>query len=72
LVGGVIGIILGILFSFIIYLVVNYLGYEWDFLISVSSILIAVFVSVVVGIVFGIYPARKASRVSPMEALHYE
>jgi putative ABC transport system permease protein len=72
LVGGVIGIILGILFSFIIYLVVNYLGYEWDFLISVSSILIVVFVSVVVGIVFGIYPARKASRISPMEALHYE
>ncbi len=72
LVGGLIGVFLGIIISFLIFIVVNYLGYDWDFLISISSIIIAVVISITVGIVFGIYPARKASRISPMEALHYE
>lgn len=72
LIGGFVGILLGILVSFLIFIIVSYLGYEWEFLISLTSIFIAVFVSVVVGIIFGIYPARKASKISPMEALHYE
>ena len=72
LVGGVVGIIFGVVISFLIFVVVNYLGYEWEFLISGLSIIVAVTISVLVGIIFGIYPARKASQISPMEALHYE
>lgn len=72
LVGGIVGIIFGIIISFIIFLVVNYLGYDWEFLISGLSILVAVTISVLVGTIFGIYPARKASQISPMEALRYE
>lgn len=70
--GGIIGIILGIIVSFIASVVMQSLGYVWPFLISWQSILIATSVSIFIGIIFGLYPARKASRISPMEALRYE
>ena len=72
LIGGVIGIIIGILISFLASVVINSLGYSWKFIISLSSIIIGTSISVLIGIIFGIYPARKASKISPMEALRYE
>jgi len=70
--GGVVGIILGIGISFLVSVVVIFFGYNWQFLISIESILVAVSVSILIGIIFGLYPARKASKISPMEALRYE
>ena len=70
--GGAIGIILGVLVSFLASAVIQSLGYNWPFLISIWSIIIAVAVSLLIGIIFGLYPAYKAARVSPMEALRYE
>lgn len=72
LVGGAIGIILGVLLAFLTAIIIRALGYNWQFVISFGSILLATSVSVMIGIIFGIYPARKASRISPMEALRYE
>jgi len=70
--GGVFGIILGIIISFISAIVMQYLQYEWPFMISWQSIVVATLVSIIIGLIFGIYPARKASKISPMEALRYE
>lgn len=70
--GGLIGIAIGTLFSFLISVAINFLGYTWHFKISLSSILLAVATSALIGLVFGYYPARRASRLSPVEALVYE
>jgi ABC-type antimicrobial peptide transport system permease subunit len=70
--GGILGIIFGILIAFLASLVINRLGTTWQFIITGQSIILATSVTVLIGLVFGMYPARKASRVSPMEALRYE
>ncbi len=67
LIGGVIGIATGVGSS---YLITNLLG--WTVLVSPRAIVIAVLFSAAVGIFFGYYPAHKASRLDPIEALRYE
>lgn len=62
--GGLIGLILGILVA---YLATQLIGV--GFLISLSTIVLAVGFSAVVGIVFGYLPARKASQLNPIDAL---
>ncbi|MEO6872870.1 MAG: ABC transporter permease [Chthoniobacterales bacterium] len=66
-IGGVIGILLGLGTSRLLSVVAH-----WPTLISVPSIVAAFFVSAAVGIFFGFYPAREASRLDPIEALRYE
>lgn len=71
--GGAIGISLGIIFSFAASLILgNYLGLNWQFIFPFQAMFLGLGVSTLVGLVFGIYPARKASLKSPMEALRYE
>lgn len=72
LTGGIVGIILGIFISYLIAIIARFAGYDWAFIISSFSIILAVSVSVLTGIIFGIYPALKASKLDPIEALRYE
>ncbi len=73
LTGGIIGILIGAFFSFMVYLVIAQgLGYQWDFIVTIPSILLGVGISMLIGMVFGSYPALKASKLSPVEALRYE
>jgi len=70
--GGIIGILLGAGFSALIAIVIQYLGYKWDLIVTPDSIIIAAGVIVGIGIVFGYSPAKKASLLSPIDALRYE
>ncbi|MDD3284697.1 MAG: ABC transporter permease [Patescibacteria group bacterium] len=72
LIGGTIGIIFGILVSFLISVIMNLLKYNWGFHISAYSIIMGLVVSTSIGLIFGIYPAKKASKLNPIEALRYE
>jgi ABC-type antimicrobial peptide transport system permease subunit len=67
LLGGTIGILLGRSSSYVISLVLH-----WPTAISIEAIIAAVAVSATVGIAFGFYPAYKASKLDPIEALRYE
>ncbi|HMH00883.1 MAG TPA: ABC transporter permease, partial [Terriglobales bacterium] len=67
LVGGAVGIMSGVGAS---YLITQTLG--WPVLVSPMAIVAAVVFSMAVGIFFGFYPARKAARMDPIEALRYE
>ncbi|MFW6282705.1 MAG: ABC transporter permease, partial [Minisyncoccales bacterium] len=71
--GGVIGIILGVSFGHLISYSIRYFtGFEWYFVISPWQIIGAVIISILVGVLAGIYPAYKASKLDPIDALHYE
>lgn len=70
--GGIFGIIIGALFSALVAVIANSQGLAWEYSVSLSSIIVAVGVSSLVGIVFGWYPARKAAKLEPIEALRYE
>lgn len=70
--GGVIGIILGVIISVIVAKVAQLLGYKWDLVITFGSILLGTFVSVGIGLIFGIVPARRASKLNAIEAIRYE
>lgn len=71
-VSGIIGIVIGILIAWLVAVVAQAMGYSWDFIISPWSIALGCFVSISVGLVFGITPARRASQLNPIEALRYE
>jgi ABC-type antimicrobial peptide transport system permease subunit len=46
--------------------------FQWSILVSVTGILPAFLFAGAIGVFFGYYPARKASRLKPIEALRYE
>jgi len=71
--GGIIGIFLGSSFSFLTSLILTkYLSIDWAFTFPVGAALLGLGVAASVGLIFGIYPARQASKKSPIEALRYE
>ena len=67
LIGGVIGVLIGL---GLIYGISEY--FNWKMNIDLGSIILAFSFSSIIGIVFGFYPARKASNLNPIDALRYE
>ena len=65
--GGVFGIVIGFIASFVITKILH-----WPASISVTAVALAFGISAVTGVFFGFYPARRASLISPIDALRYE
>ncbi len=65
--GGIVGMVLGVLTSYIIATLT-----QAPFIISIQAIVLAIGVSAGIGILFGWYPAKRASDLQPIEALRYE
>lgn len=70
--GGVVGIFFGIIISYLMSVLMKYMGYDWDFVISFMSVFAAIGVSILTGVIFGLYPSFKASKLNPIDALRYE
>jgi len=71
-IGGLIGIVVGVIVSYLMAMLMQYLDFDWEFVISITSVVLAVGVSILTGVIFGLYPSFKASRLDPIEALRYE
>jgi putative ABC transport system permease protein len=67
LAGGIVGVIVGVGLS-------QMIGYfaGWSTIVTTTSIVLAFFVSVAIGLIFGLYPAVRAAGLDPVKALHYE
>lgn len=72
LIGGILGIGLGIIVIYAVAGIANYYELVWNVIIDMQIIFAALGISLLIGIIFGLYPAWKASKVSPMEALRHE
>ena len=67
LAGGVMGVLLGVGLSQLIGFLAG-----WSTIVTTWSIVLAFFVSVAIGLIFGLYPAARAAGLDPVKALHYE
>lgn len=71
-IGGVIGIILGGGMSYLVALIAQSQNFDWEFRIPMLSIALGLGVSGAIGVIFGVFPARRAAKQDPIEALRYE
>ncbi|HLD32922.1 MAG TPA: ABC transporter permease [Candidatus Peribacteraceae bacterium] len=69
---GIAGVVFGVGLAGLAALIVDKYLESYDFALSVPAIGLALAMALLTGLVFGIYPARQASKLSPMNALRYE
>ncbi|HNY35939.1 MAG TPA: ABC transporter permease [Candidatus Pacearchaeota archaeon] len=70
--GGLLGVIIGMGVSFLIYYVAVSFGLDWTYAVSPFSIILSLLFSAIIGMFFGVYPAQKAANMDPINALRQE
>ncbi len=69
--GGLIGIIIGVGISLIGGMIARGQGLDWPLVISWLAVVVAFVVATAIGLIFGIYPARKAAKLEPIKAIRH-
>lgn len=72
LLGGVVGVVVGIFSAWLLAWGAQYYGLEWEFVIPLEGVFVALFFSFLFGILFGLGPAKRAARLDPLEAMRKE
>ncbi|MDD5749607.1 MAG: ABC transporter permease, partial [Patescibacteria group bacterium] len=70
--GGFLGLSLGLIMIYGLYFVAQNYGFDWSLSFSLVGIMVALSFSIAVGLIFGIYPAKKAADLDPISALRKE
>lgn len=70
--GGVVGVLVGALVAFLVYLFATSAGFKWVYVVSAGSVVLAVGFSAAIGMMFGLYPAKKAASLNPIDAIRKE
>ncbi len=72
-IGGLVGIALGVFLTWLIsFIAKTFLNFDWQFYFSLSYLILASGISIIVGLVSGLYPARSAASLDPIVALRKE
>lgn len=71
-IGGILGVILGAILVTIFGVIASLQGFDFELAVSLDSIAAGIISALIFGVLFGLYPARKASNLSPVEALRFE
>jgi putative ABC transport system permease protein len=72
-IGALVGIVIGLIVSYLIALIAGkFVGPDWKFVVKGSSILISFGFAFAVGLLFGVYPAKKAAKLDPIDAIRSE
>lgn len=72
LIGGAIGILGGSFLAFIVSKIAQNAGLAWKFIVPIWGIVLSMSVSMIIGVVFGVFPARNAAKLDPIVALNKE
>ncbi len=72
IIGGVFGVLGGAMGAFIVSKIAQSFGLTWDFVVPLWGVILSVSISAIIGIIFGVFPARNASLLNPIEALNKE
>jgi len=70
--GGVVGIIIGIILNYLIFIIAQQQGITWSLSLPLSALVTSLSFAVIIGLVFGVFPAKKAAKLEPIAALRNE
>ncbi|MBT4349240.1 FtsX-like permease family protein [bacterium] len=70
--GGVAGVILGVIVNYLIFIIAKQQGITWSLSLPMSALITSLSFAIVLGLVFGIFPAKKAAKLEPIAALRNE
>jgi len=69
--GALVGVAFGILLSWLVAIVANSQGFDWQFVVLPSSLILSCGVAIGIGLIFGVFPAKTAANMDPVEAIRH-